>query len=374
MYKTFSQFYKFLNENKKNKLKFIFFITSLSFILEFVSISSIPIYFSLVTEQGSSLENFEKLFSFFNFNYEINNENIISLGLVVVLIFLIKNLILFYLLIYENKFYKNVKNRLSEKLYSDFVHSDYEKLLNFNPSNISRTTVSSVNDAFLYLQSLLGIYKESLAILAIFLIVLIVNPVTVILIFTLFSIISLAYYKFLRPFLHNAGQKNQIILSKLIKLLNETFGSIKELRILNKETKIKEDFLSDIFVYNKNFFYFTIIQKLPKIILEVIFLTALMLTTIFFLSKNQNFLIIIPEIALYTLVSLRFIPAFNSMSSNFTYLKIGEASINTIFNDFKKLNNKNEFRNDLKEEFNKNSDSLKVHFLENLSYKYLIKF
>ena len=60
-----------------------------------------------------------------------------------------------------------------------------------------------------------------------------------------------------------------------------------------------------------------------------------MLATIYFLNQNQNFLSIVPELALYTLISLRFIPAFNSMSSNFTYLKIGEASIRIIFNDLK---------------------------------------
>ena len=172
----------------------------------------------MVTEQESSLGNFKKLLYFFDQNFEIQSIGIINLGIIIILIFLIKNLILFYLLIYENKFYENVKNRLTDKLYSDFINSDYEKLLSFNPSNISRTTVSSVNDAFLYLQSLLGIYKESLAIFAIFLIILLVNPITVIVIFLLFFMISLTYYEFLRPFLHNAGEKIKLYSLRLLRL------------------------------------------------------------------------------------------------------------------------------------------------------------
>ena len=74
------------------------------------------------------------------------------------------------------------------------------------------------------------------------------------------------------------------LLSKIIKLLNETFGSIKELRILKKEKQIEEIFLSSVYSYNKNFFYFNVIQKLPKILLEVIFLTLLMVLTIFFIK------------------------------------------------------------------------------------------
>ena len=46
-----------------------------------------------------------------------------------------------------------------------------------------------------------------------------------------------------------------------------------------------------------------------------------------------------PEIILYTMISIRFIPAFNSLSSSFTYIKIGGAAINIIFNDLKNFKN-----------------------------------
>ena len=77
-----------------------------------------------------------------------------------------------------------------------------------------------------------------------------------------------------------------------------------------------------------------------------------------------------PEIILYTIVSLRFIPAFNSLSSSFTYLKIGEASINTIFDDLKRLNYKSD--NEKSKKLNVILKSSKQKFLsiENLSYKY----
>ena len=66
----------------------------------------------------------------------------------------------------------------------------------------------------LYIQSLVGLYKELLAILAIFLLILLVNPLTVIFIFLLFSAVLFNYYKFLKPFLHNAALENQFSLSK----------------------------------------------------------------------------------------------------------------------------------------------------------------
>lgn len=368
MKKSFFKFYNFLNKKEKIKLKLILFITSLSFILEFLSIASIPLFFGLVTENLLIVQNFQEFLSIFNIKYVADDEKIIKIGILIVFIFVSKNFLLSYLLFYENKFYKNIKNRLSENIYSNFVHSEYEKLLNFNPSNISRTIVS-VNDVFLYVQSLVGLFKEILAVLAIFLILILVNPQIVIIISLLFTLALYGYFKFLKPFLKKAGEENQNLLSKIIKLLNETFGSIKELRILKKEKKIEEIFLKNINSYNKNFFYFNIIQKLPKILLEVIFLTLMMGLTLLFIKKDQNFITLMPEIILYAIVSLRFIPAFNSLSTSLTYLKIGEASVNVIFNDLKKLSivNKNQ-RNLLNTKKEKLYDN--YLFIENLKFKY----
>lgn len=355
MKKTFFKLYEFLNSSEKNKFSFILLVTFLTFILEFVSLFSIPAFFGLITENELIIKNFEKLFDAFNLKISLDRQNIIYIGIIIIFIFFVKNLLSFFLLVYENKFCENVKNRLTEKLYSNFVYSDFEKLISFNPSNISRTVSSSVNEAFLYMQSIIGLFKELLAIIAIFLILLIVNPQAVIIIFVLFSIIIFNYFKFIKPFLHNAGIENQNLQSKIIRILNETFGSIKELRVLNKENEIKNYFLKDVKTYNKNFRFFNIIQRLPKILLEVIFLIVLMLVTIYFFGKNQSLISLMPEIILYTMISIRFIPAFNSLSSSFTYIKIGGAAINIIFNDLKKLQ--------------KSKDDYKISKNRNIIYK-----
>ena len=211
------------------------------------------------------IENLKEFLSIFNLELVIDNEIIIYIGILIT-IFVSKNILLSFLLIYENKFYENIKNRLSENIYSNFIYAEFENLLDFNPSNISRTIVS-VQDVFLYIQSLVGLFKEILAIFAIFLI-LILNPQIVMIISLLFSLITYGYFKFLKPFLKK-GEENQNLISNIIKLLNETFGSIKGCGYL-KRGKIEEIFLRSVKNYNKNFFYYNVIQN-SKILLELYF-------------------------------------------------------------------------------------------------------
>ena len=362
--KSFLRFNSFLKNHEKNKLKFIFFTTSIVFILEFVSIASLPVFFGLVTDQKIILEKFKDFLMIFQLEsfFEKDKEDfVIYLGLVVFLIFFIKNLLMSFFLIYENKYYESVRNRLTLRLYEDFLNSDLQTIVNYNPSSISRTSILSVNDAFLYIQSLVNLYKEILTIFALFLIVYFVSPSEVLVIFVLFSFFGFIYYKFLKPFLINAGEKNQILLSKIFKNLNETFGAAKELKILDKDQRIKDKFMNDIKNYNKNFFYFNTIQRAPKIFLEILFLSILLLLMISLLLKDQDFISFMPKIVTYTVVGLRFIPAFNSISSSYTYLKIGEASVNTIYKDIKFFSN---FENSF-------SDSLSTPEIKNLRKNFL---
>ena len=77
-----------------------------------------------------------------------------------------------------------------------------------------------------------------------------------------------------------------------------------------------------------------------------------------------------PEIILYAIVSLRFIPAFNSLSTSFTYLKIGEAAVNVIFSDLKRLSLGNKVEKKLISNFAKEKNNNEYLLVENLKFRY----
>lgn len=109
MKKTFFRLYKFLNSSERNKLRFILLVTFITFIVEFVSLFSIPAFFGLITENKLIIENFENFLATYNLQINLDKKNIVYLGVLIILIFFVKNLLSFYLLIFENKFCENVK-------------------------------------------------------------------------------------------------------------------------------------------------------------------------------------------------------------------------------------------------------------------------
>ena len=178
--------FNLFDNKEKFEFKVILFFYSLSFFLEFITLASLPIFIGLIIEPEvffSKIENYFDLSYFRNFE---KIEIIQFFGLFIVFAFLVKNLFLIILTVFESNFFNRFKTRLSRKLFDFYINAPYEYLLKYNPSKISRTVIGEAQGVYGYAQNLLLLYKEILAILVIILLLFIVNPLAVIILFFIF--------------------------------------------------------------------------------------------------------------------------------------------------------------------------------------------
>jgi ABC-type multidrug transport system fused ATPase/permease subunit len=366
------KFFDLLDKKEKFHFKVILFLYSLSFFLEFITLSSLPVFISLIIEPEIL---FSKIENYIDLNYFRNLEKLQIIqffGLFVILAFLIKNLFLIILTLFESNFFNSFKKKLSKKIFSFYINAPYEYILKNNPSKISRTVSNEVQAVYGYAQNFLVLYKEVLAIFVIFILIFIVNPLAVVFLFFVFLLISFFYVKKVKPILKKSSVKNQALFASIIKILNETFGSIKDIKIQSKEEKITEKFNEDIKHYEKNLLYFNVIQRLPKIILELASLLLIILLLLFYLSRSSDYSALFPQLALFTVLTVRFIPAFNSILMSLNYIKIFDASINLIKRELNDMENYRSILVGNKNIYNNKIKNSKNNFLSvvDLTYNY----
>ena len=261
---------------------------------------------------------------------------------------------------------------MSKKIFNFYINAPYEYIVKNNPSKISRTVANEVQGVYGYAQNFLSLYKEVLAIFVIFILIFIVNPLAVVFLFFVFLLVSFFYVKKVRPILKKSSVKNQTLLANIIQTLNETFGSIKDIKIQSKEEKITEKFNKDIRHYEKNLLYFYVIQKLPKIILELVSLLLIILLSLFYLSRSSDYTTLFPQLAFFAVLTVRFVPAFSSILMSLNYIKIFEASINLVKRELNDIENYRLILAGNKNIYNKKIKNLKGNFLSvvDLSYNY----
>ena len=363
--------FSLLDKKKKFQLKIMFFLIAVYFFFEFASLASIPIFVGILASPDLVINKVQNFLNLSLLDKYSNTQFQILAAFLVILIFLIKNIYLVLITIYESKFLKNFKVYISNKLFNYYTELPYHYHLKNNPSKLTRIVSDDVQSASGYIQHTLSLTREVIALTVIFVLLLIVNWALALTIFLLLILVSSIYLKIIKPFLKQAAKKNQSLRKSMFQTISEVFGIIKEVKVYSKENQVKEFYNQNNAEFEKNLYYFYIINKLPRVILEIFALSLIILVSLIFFNISDDYTKHFPTLALLTAATVRFIPAFNGIVSGLSYLKIYSVSIDLISREIDEMKNFeiDEFNKKIfikKESLNKDG-YLRLH---NLSFKY----
>ena len=331
-----SKIKKIFSKKDKFKLNLILFFNLFTFFTEFLSLASIPVFVALIIDTPAVLDKFEK-YNFFYFSNIDYNDVIKIFGIFIIGIFLIKNIINFILIDISSRFAEKIKIDISSKLLKDYLSAPFDYHLKNNPAYLTRNIMGCVEGFSVYITQVINMYKEFLALLVIFILLLAVNPIVTISLTIFFLFLSFLYVKRVRPILKNKSEKNENLKAKLIQMINETFGAIKDIKILNKEKDVIESYNEKRHKLERNILHFTFFQKSPKLILETVSIFLITFSTLFVLNFNNNITTLFTILSLVVIAVVRFIPAFNAIITSMTYIRLYKPSVDIVLNELNKL-------------------------------------
>ncbi len=360
-----------LDKKDTNKVIFIFFLNCLVAVLEFCSIGSIPILANVVINYETFLsnisnENIKILFS----SYSLN-EIIIFSFLIVVLLFFLKNILLFSIIYFEQKFYKGLNYKLSKKFFDYYVNSKYEFHVKNKPSELA----SNIDNETIYAVALVNyiglLFRDSLVVLVIAGLLLYVNFFVTLTISSVFILTLFFFYSLIKPKLHIKSKKNIVLREEIIKLLNETFGSIKELKVFKKTHSLQKLYNAKINEFQKNEFFIQVVNKTPRLVFEVVAIMFLLILFLYLVLQSYDFNSSIPIFSLLIVSFVRLIPAFNSIATSLNYIKICNPSLSKISKGIQEMTtNKDTEINSQEKKRESFYDKEKSIVFKNINFKY----
>jgi len=131
------------------------------------------------------------------------------------------------------------------------------------------------------------------------------------------------------------GQKKTKYNIYLLKNLGEFFNGIKQIKILNLEKILEFEFSKIIKSLLEVELITGYITPLPRLILEVVGVSGILLVIVLFLNDSGSFNQILPSITFITLATIRMIPAFASINNNLNNVLSNLISAEIINNDMK---------------------------------------
>ena len=320
-----------------NRFVLIFIGGCFAAFLEMLSLGSIPIFVGFISSPEVIINKLplEDLKAYI---YQIDkNKLIFSLSAFVLLAFIVKNLFLSLLIYYEFKTTYVIRKEIITKFYSYYINAPYEFHLRNNPAQLNRNITYEVTQAINSIIFILNLFREFLVIAVLIFLLFIVEPKITLLSFAILSASVLFFFYIIKSFLKQRAKQSQILRKKIIQMINQSFGSIKDLKILLKEKALEKKFETDVNIYEKNTFFYQVISKTPRIFLEIVSLTLLVVVVAFFLMLGRNLESILPTLSLLAIAMVRLIPAFNSISTALSNLRINTPNINLVAKEIKEI-------------------------------------
>ncbi len=363
--------FQLFKNNKPKSLILIFIGSLIAAIFEMASIGSLPIFVGFI----SSPEIFIDKISIMDLKLQLKNLTTFQLILYsssgVLLIFLIKNLFLAGLIFFENKTIYKIKYDLSKKVYEYYIFSDYELYFKTDSATVSRNILSEVDRAINNLIYIIKFLREILVVTVIFILLLISDPIITISLSIIFSLSVGLFFMFVRKSLNSWANQNIILRKNLLQYVNEAFGSIKDIKIFQKEKKFTEKFSQNILLSAKNSFFYQLVLNAPKIFLEVLSISLILVITLYFLILDKNLNSFLPFLTLIVVSIIRLVPSFNTISQSISVYKSNCPSVEIVLNEITKSNEKKLVRESSADSNSlKNEENFKSLELKNISYIY----
>ena len=268
---------------------------------------------------------------------EFTNESFLFLCIFLLpIIFISKNLFLFFFhRIEANLIYKTL-TEFSKKIYKIFLFQKYNFYINEKSSNFVNKLGSEFNVLHNYIIASVNFLTEIIILFALLFFLLFIAFEEIAIIFFIVLISTFIFYLIFYKKIKNFGALRKKFDLRKTNLILETLKGIKEIKIYKREEIFENDYNANnelIYGFSKKYY---VLQKIPKLFFEAISILTLSIF-IFILTNNNNSSDIIIKLTVVTGAIIRILPSLNKVINSFNIKKYSLPAVEDIFKFLKRL-------------------------------------
>lgn len=319
-------------QEKKNFIILIFMSIFLS-VIETVGISAIMPFITLASDPSKIVSNkYSKIvYDFFEFSTATNFMIFFGLFLIGFYIFRATYSMLYNYIL--NKFAFGRFHAFAFRLFKNYTNLPYKRFVKRNSAELIKTIVNEASNLSFYMQSLLLIFSEFFTVVLLYALLLLMDWRMTLVLTILLGAKVLFLLFFLKKRIEKEGLKRSIMQSKFYKILNETFGNFKIIKLIQNEEKLYSEFSNISYGYARANIVSNTLNQLPRLSLETIGFSVLIGIVVYVLFQYNDANFVLPIISMYALALYRILPALNRILSNYNTLLFLSNSLDIVYSD-----------------------------------------
>lgn len=295
--------------------------------LETVGTSLLIPFITVAMDPNSVFEN-EYLRYFYDLmGLESANGFLIMLSIVLSIVFVVKNVYLYFMYYVQYRFIYNGQYNTSRNLFKDYVKRPYEFYLDASTPVVMRHIMSDVNGSYNLLLTFLQLFTEIFIFIALLILALVSSPSMTVVMVVVLGVILLANKKILGPILRRYGHEVQTNSALTTKWIMQAVNGMKETKVLNKERYFVEQYEKSSARLNTIQKRQNSMQNIPRLLIETVCMCGILIMMAVFLSSGNNLNEMITQLGVLAAVAIKLMPSANKLSTYINNIAYYEPSL-----------------------------------------------
>lgn len=312
-------------------LQILFLITA---VVQVAGVASIAPFIALLSNTQLIHNNKIIDFIYTALGFDSDYTFLVFFALLIMALIIISNAIAAFSTWRLFKFSVDIGADLQNRIYNNYIHNDF---VFFSKNNSSRLiaiiTLEVPRFVYMVAQPFLNLTSQLLVAVIIvsglFYVDFILATISIFIVGGIYIFI----FKILRVRLAGHGEKLTKLNKEKLKILNESLGGIKEVKLLGTETWYAKQFIANNSKGNISSAFIGLSGDLPRFIVETITFIAILCLALYLINRYGNSSNVISILSLYAMAGYKLLPAMQTLYKSFSQIKANGGVVEELLSE-----------------------------------------
>ena len=305
--------------------------------LELMGVTAIMPFIEVVMNPEAIQKKWYLAVLYNGLGFQTSVEFMIFLALSLAVIYVIKNVYLCIMYSFQYHFTFSNQRKLAYRMLDCYMRQPYVFHLSHNSAELVRNVSNDTNMMFLCILAILQLITELCVCVVLGIYLFIQDKTITVGVVAILGVFLLFFAKAFKRYLSRIGNEDRKYNAGITKWLLQSFGGIKETKIMDRE-----DFFLDRFDYNyRNYAScertYRFLQVAPRPIMEAVCVCALLLVVAFKLLNGTHSVYFVSTLSVFAVAAFRLLPSINRVANYLSVIMFNKPAVDAVYHDLKQI-------------------------------------
>lgn len=325
--------------SKKQKLELVWMVVLITIgsAFELAGVSAILPVMNSILSPDVLLSNRHYAYFYRLFKMTSPKQFVLFLIVCLIMVYVIKNAYLIFMYNRQYKFVYTNLHILSDQMMDCYLHQSYLYHVSKTSSELLRNINVDATNFYGVVQACIQFATELMVCLVLVVYLMIKDKTITIAILILMSILLLVFTKIYKKSLSKLGKESRHYSAAVNKWVQQGFGGIKEIKVLNKENFFYSQFDKAYAGHADTDYKYHTLMAIPKPIIEVLCIGGMLGAVAIKMARGADLTYFIPIMSIFVVAAFRMMPSFNRITDYLGTIMYQKSSVDAVYSDLKEI-------------------------------------